>query len=177
MFVPDDVCSPDEFCNAFIYLFIFLRGPTCLTRCWQWNNAVLFIFCFDTSFCCHSPSCLQFQLWARVCLWMRLLLACLLHFLWAFKRPANVHREYKSVRRVGGTFVLPVVHWCALWPPSSPPFPCHEINQTSGCQNAREHFYPVMPTYSLILSTYIKSLCLLDILFLAETSQPCSRGK
>lgn len=79
--------------------------------------------------------------------------------------------------RVKGTLVLAVVHWCALWPPSSPPFPCHVINQTSGCQNAREHFYPVMPTYSLILSTHIKSLCLLDILFLAETSQPYSRGK
>lgn len=62
-------------------------------------------------------------------------------------------------------------------PPPPSTLPCHLLNQTSGPQSMREHFGPVMPTYSLILSTHIKSSCLLEILFLAETFQPRSEGK
>lgn len=187
-----------NFCNA-----PRESGPTCWTRritvkaltgaekthgtnsSWQWNNAVvLFIFCFDTASLSGATHWVAYSSnYNPVCVFanasysgMLPVVSCrLLKHLPTHTLSTRCTLHNRHLR---GTLESSIVHWCTLWPPSWPPSPCRVIKQTSGCQNAREHFYPVMPTYSLFINTLIwKSACLLEILFLAQTYQPYSREK
>lgn len=199
-------CLPGEFRNSLFCNFCNApreSGPTCWTRrftvealtgaekthgtnsSWQWNNAVvLFIFCFDTASLSGATHWVAYSSnYNPVCVFanasysgMRPFVSCrLLKHLPAHTLSTRCTLHNRHLR---GTLESSIVHWCTLWPPSWPPSPCRVIKQTSGCQNAREHFYPVMPTYSLFINTLIwKSACLLEILFLAQTYQPYSREK
>lgn len=184
MFVCPDSKIPIEFRSAFFCNFRnATKGKTCLTRCslrkqtrftiksilsdkktrvfspsWQWNNAtVLFILCFDTTLSTANHR-FAFSSNSTFVWFLRLMHTpsswCVSLWMW------TTHLQYKMYCVRPNAACCPLMYLVSSSLASlASLFRYRVINQTSGCQNARQHFYPVMPTYSLFLTrTYERAV-------------------